>query len=98
MMTPRQFSWPFVCSTILLLHLSNTSVAALAGLEGGNAQTGLGGDVITGVDGRPVEEFDDLLGYIVQHTEVGQTIQLQILRDGETQTVPLTLQARPSNG
>ncbi len=72
--------------------------AALAGLQGGNTQTGLGGDVITGIDGRLVNEFDDLLGYILQHTGVGQQVELQILRDGQPQTIQLTLQARPSSG
>jgi S1-C subfamily serine protease len=45
-----------------------------------------------------VREFDDLLGYIVQHTEVGQTVTLNVLRDGRSQNIDLTLQARPSTG
>jgi 2-alkenal reductase len=71
--------------------------AEAAGLRGGNGQ-GLGGDIITAIDGRPVQLFQDLLGYIVQHTAVGQTVTLEVLRDGNTITVPLTLGARPSGG
>jgi 2-alkenal reductase len=71
--------------------------AEAAGLRGGNGQ-GLGGDIITAIDGRRVQLFDDLLGYIVQHTTVGQTVTLEVLRDGNTITVPLTLGARPSSG
>ncbi|MEZ4591917.1 MAG: trypsin-like peptidase domain-containing protein [Chloroflexota bacterium] len=67
--------------------------AAAAGLRGGNNP-----DVIVGVDGREIVEFDDLLGYLVQNTSVGQTIQLQILRDGQPQTVNVTLSARPASG
>ena len=39
--------------------------------------------------------FDDLLGFIVQYTTVGQTVNLQILRNSQVQILPLTLQARP---
>jgi S1-C subfamily serine protease len=45
-----------------------------------------------------VESFDDLLGYIVQHTQVGQTVELQVLREGNTIPVSLTLAERPSAG
>lgn len=76
---------------ILVSEVINGSPAATAGLIGGNTP-----DVIVGVDGRPLIEFDDLLGYLVQHTVVGQTIELEILRDGQVQTVSLTLLARPS--
>lgn len=72
--------------------------AAQAGLRGGNGDSGLGGDIITSINGQPVSEFDDLLGYIIQHTTVGQTITLQVLRDGQPQTIEITLQARPNNG
>ncbi|MCA9999320.1 MAG: trypsin-like peptidase domain-containing protein [Anaerolineales bacterium] len=72
--------------------------AAQAGLRGGDANTGLGGDVIVGIDGQVVNEFDDLLGYIIQHTTVGQTVTLQILRGGQPQTVQITLGARPASG
>ena len=41
-------------------------------------------------------EFDDLLGYIVQQTQVGQTVTLTILRDGQPQTLSLTLGERPA--
>ena len=66
--------------------------AAAAGLRGGNNP-----DVIVGVDGHAIVEFDDLLGYLVQQTVVGQTIQLQILWDGQPQTVSVTLSARPAS-
>jgi 2-alkenal reductase len=44
---------------------------------------------------EPINDFDDLLTYIVRRTSVGQTVTLQILRDGEPETIELTLQARP---
>ncbi len=54
-----------------------------------------GGDLIIGIDDRQVREFNDLLSYLIFETEVGQTIDLTVVRDGETITVPLTLSERP---
>ena len=71
--------------------------AAAAGLRGGNTQ-GFGGDIITAIDGQPVQAVEDLLGYLVQHTAVGQIVTLDVLRNGEAITIPLTLGARPSSG
>ena len=76
---------------ILISQVINDSPAATAGLRGGNNP-----DVIIGVDGQEITAFDDLLGYLVQRTVVGQTIELEILRDGQPQTVNVTLSARPS--
>lgn len=87
---------------VLISQVVNGGPAAQAGLRGATRQADLngltiplGGDIITSVDGITVEQFDDLLGYIVQHTQVGQTITLGVLRDGQAQTVQLTLAARP---
>lgn len=81
---------------VLVSEVIGGGPAALAGLRPANTAAGQFGDVIVGIDDRPVTSFDDLLGYLVQYTAVGQTIQLNILRDGSLQTVPLTLQARPT--
>jgi S1-C subfamily serine protease len=37
----------------------------------------------------------DLTGYLVFEAEVGQTITLTVIRDGEQVDIPLTLGARP---
>ncbi len=83
---------------VLVSSVTGSGPAAAAGLRGGNGNNGLGGDVIVGVDGRSVASFDDLLGYIMQYTAVGQTIQLDVLRDGAVSAIPVTLQPRPSSG
>ncbi|MDX1687442.1 MAG: trypsin-like peptidase domain-containing protein [Candidatus Promineifilaceae bacterium] len=54
-----------------------------------------GGDLIIGIDDQEVREFHDLISYLVFETEVGQTVDLTIVRDGEEMTVPITLGARP---
>ena len=77
---------------VLISEVISGGSAAAAGLRGGNNP-----DIIISVDGREIVEFDDLLGYLVQQTVVGQTVQLQILRDGQPQTVNVTLTARPTS-
>jgi 2-alkenal reductase len=53
-----------------------------------------GGDLIIAVDGQPINNPDDLISFLVFQTEVGQTITLTIIRDGEQISVPLTLGQR----
>jgi S1-C subfamily serine protease len=66
-----------------------------AGLVGANQQTGRGGDLVVDIDGQAINDFADLNGYLVFHTQVGQTIQVTVLRGGERVTLSLTLGTRP---
>lgn len=54
-----------------------------------------GGDLIIGIEDQEVQEFHDLISYLVFETEVGQTVDLTVVRDGEEITVPVTLGERP---
>ena len=56
----------------------------------------VGGDVITAIDGHTINSMSDLIAYLAINTQVGQTVSLTILRNGQTQTVQLTLGNRPS--
>jgi 2-alkenal reductase len=60
-----------------------------------NENDGRGGDLIIAVDEQPIQDTEQLIAYLVFNTEVGQTINLTVLRGNETVTVPLTLSARP---
>lgn len=87
---------------VLVYEVIEDGPAAVAGLQGSDEQTTIdgftalvGGDVITRMNDEVINNFDDLLTYIVRQTSVGQTVTLEIIRDGETQTVEVTLLARP---
>ncbi len=76
--------------------------AAKAGLLGANKTADyegrtvdVGGDVVTAIDGQPVESFDDLLIYVSLNGTPGQEVTLKIWRDGEFQDVKVTLEKRP---
>ncbi len=81
---------------VLVSEVTVGGPAAAAGLRGLDPTTNKGADIITGIDDITVLEFDDLLGYIVQQTQVGQSVTLSILRDGQPQTLTLTLGERPA--
>lgn len=89
----------------LVIEVILNSPADKAGLKGSTKETKIegrtvrvGGDVITAIDGQPVKEFDDLVAYLASQTSVGQTVTLNILRDGQEQAIKVTLDARPSSG
>jgi serine protease Do len=88
----------------LVEEVMANSPAEKAGLQSGsqsfdlNSQTiNIGGDVITAVNGTPVQQMDDLIAYLATNTTVGQTITFTILRNGKEMTIDLTLAARPSS-
>ncbi len=77
--------------------------AAAAGVRGSSetttingSQVEIGGDVIIAINGQAVKTFNDLVSYLVVSAEVGQKVNLTILRDGSEQTVAVTLAARPT--
>jgi 2-alkenal reductase len=78
-----------------VINVAEGSPADKAGLVGADPQTGRGGDLIVDIDGRAMGDFSDLNSYLVFYTQVGQTIEITVLRDGERVVLPLTLGARP---
>jgi 2-alkenal reductase len=76
--------------------------AAKAGLVG-SSTTGdyegrpvdIGGDVVTAIDGQPVESFDDLLIYVSLNGTPGQEVTLKVWRDGTYKDIKVTLEKRP---
>ncbi|MCL4410314.1 MAG: trypsin-like peptidase domain-containing protein, partial [Gammaproteobacteria bacterium] len=65
------------------------SVSANNGLKGGSTQQSilgsnvqLGGDIITAINNTRITNTDDLLSYLEQHTQPGQTINFTVIRNG----------------
>src|SRR5918999_1812345 len=55
-----------------------------------------GGDIITAVGGRIVNQNEDLISYIAENKEVSDKITLTIYRNGQFLDLEMTLQERPS--
>lgn len=53
-------------------------------------------DVITAINGNPVRNFDQLVGYLAINTVPGETVTLTIYRNGDVLELPVTLTTRPN--
>jgi S1-C subfamily serine protease len=90
-------------SGAMITDVVNGSPADDAGLKGSTGedtfqlqQVKTGGDVVLAVDGQPVLENNDLSKLVARH-KPGDTVTLEILRDGNKQDVDVTLGSRPAD-
>ena len=88
----------------LVIQVTSGSPAEKAGIRGGDILTEingreveLGGDVIIGIDDKPIRKIDDLLSYLDREKKVGENVTLSIVRNGQIQEIDLTLTARPTS-
>jgi S1-C subfamily serine protease len=88
---------PNTTSGVVVTRVERDSPAAQAGLRNpvaqGNVITSL--DIITAVDGVPVSGMPDLVSYLASNTVPNQTVQLTVLRNGQTFVLNTMLSARP---
>ncbi len=104
-MTPaiaKAMGLPSTTRGALVGTISSGGPAANAGLQGSTQQvtingqqTTVGGDVITAINGQPVNSFDDIGSYLFLNTTPGQTVTLTLLRQGKTVTAKVTLGTMP---
>jgi S1-C subfamily serine protease len=87
----------------LVTEVTAEGPAAEAGIQGGDLladingrEIELGGDVILEIDNKTVRKIDDILTYLEREKQVGDIVQLTVLRDGQLQEIPVTLAARPT--
>lgn len=78
-----------------VVSVSPGSPASLAGLQAADQSTGKGGDLIVAINGKPIQDFNDLNTFLVFEASPGETIDLTIIRAGERINLPLTLGERP---
>ena len=86
----------------LVVTVVEHSPASEAGLRGSEETVSIdginypkGGDVILSVDGIDVRKIDDILIHLQRAKSIGDEMILEILRDGRTTNVSITLQERP---
>ena len=78
-----------------LVQVAPGSPAAKAGLKPfmrGRGQQIVAGDVVTAVDGRPVDSLDDVLA-LLEERQPGDRVRLAVWRAGQTRQVTVTLGA-----
>jgi S1-C subfamily serine protease len=87
-----------VSSGVLIVSVTPGGAAANAGLRG-VVQTEEGdlelGDIIVGVDGEKVANNDDLFRILDKHS-LGQTVNVEIFRQGRRTTVAVRLSETPA--
>lgn len=86
-----------VSDGVLIVNVARGSGAATAGLRG-IQRTEMGdielGDIIVGIDNDKVGNSDDLFRVLDRH-QIGETVQVQIWRDGKRMSVPVRLMESP---
>jgi S1-C subfamily serine protease len=88
---------------LLVQAVARGSSEDLAGVRGarevvdiGNVELGIGGDLITAIDGKQVQRQDALVQAISQK-HVGDTIMLTIYRNGRVLNLPVKLRRPPAD-
>jgi S1-C subfamily serine protease len=86
----------------LITRVTRGGPAEDAGLRGSNGDTldfqgrpiPSGGDVIIAIDGNELVNENDLSRFILQHRP-GDTIPIEVIRDGDRREIDVTLEVRP---
>lgn len=80
------------------LGLENNNGALVAAVVDGGPSDEAGlqeGDMITSINSRVVKSFDEMIAYLFSNTSPGDVVVLDIIREGQTMQINLTLGARP---
>jgi len=86
---------------LLVTDVSAGGPAEAAGVRGsqqtvrvGRSRVGIGGDIITAINGQPLTGEQDLSLYLESSTKIGDQVQVTLYRDGKRMTVSVTLGER----
>ncbi len=87
----------------LVAGVTSNGPADEAGIKGGSRQINVagnqitvGGDIVVAFDGTRIRNTDDLSTYLEENTLPNETINVTLIRNGQTMTLPLKLDARPA--
>jgi S1-C subfamily serine protease len=88
---------------ILVQSVVEDGPADKAGIEGGNTtatiegeEVGLGGDIITEIDGKKITSVDELIE-LMDAAEPGEKLELTVIQDRDEKTVEVTLGTQPES-
>jgi S1-C subfamily serine protease len=86
---------------LLVTYVEAAGPAAKAGIRGatrteniGETPVGIGGDIITAINGQPVSNGQDLSLFLETQTEIGDQVQVTLYRNGEQMAVSATVSQR----
>jgi serine protease Do len=89
---------------VLVIEIVAGGPADKAGIRGGykidninGREIALGGDIIVAIDNRTVTTLENILTYISNEKQAGETAQLNILRDSRSSQVNVTLGEMPQS-
>ncbi len=85
---------------VLVVSIVPGGPAEKAGLKpatvDANGNPTAAGDIITGINGQSVNRFEDLVSYLSDNTQPGQSVTLSVLRGGQVIQVQVTLGTQPT--
>jgi S1-C subfamily serine protease len=88
-------------SGLLVRGVLNGGAASNAGIRGLTQDARSGevvlGDIITSIDSEKMKDLDDLYRYL-DKKQIGDTVQVELYRNGKTMTVPVKLNQLPQDG
>jgi serine protease Do len=89
---------------VLVVEVAAGGPADKAGIRGGykidninGREIALGGDIIVAIDNRTVTTLENILTYLSNEKQAGETATLSILRDGRSSQVSVTLVEMPQS-
>lgn len=92
-----------VTKGLLVVQLDTTGPLAQAGILGaqretiiGNQRVYIGGDILLAVDGNEVSTVDSLETWLEDHHQVGDSVTVTYLHEGQQQNIAVTLGEEPS--
>jgi S1-C subfamily serine protease len=92
-----------VSEGVIVQTVEKGGPADKAGIEGGNtkatiegAEVSLGGDIITEINGKKIAGMEELIE-VVNKAKPDESLELTVLRGGQTKTATVTLGSRPAS-
>ena len=86
----------------LIIAVGSDTAASRGGLKASDqltvingSEVPVGGDIIIAIDGALIKGMDDVIAYVVEHMQPGDTAEFTVLRDGAEVALEITMGKRP---